>query len=127
VATTPAPVADVTPVIHEALRDAELLSDKHLVDNAYVDAELLVDSRREYRVDLIGPTRPNYRWQAKDGRRFAASDLPSTGKISKLPVPQGQRTLKFCSRKDFQQEVFVPAAATAFHGEAVATGMLFQQ
>jgi len=47
--------------------------------------------------------------------------------MQKVQGDQGQRTLKFCSRKDFQQEGFVPAAATAFHGEAVATGMLFQQ
>ena len=45
----------------------------------------------------------------------------------KAPASQVQRTLKFCSRKDFQQEGFVPAAATAFHGETVTTGMLFQQ
>ena len=43
VATTPAPVADgdVTPAIHEGLRDADLLPGKHVVDTAYVDAELL--------------------------------------------------------------------------------------
>jgi transposase len=63
VATTPAPVADgdVTPAIHAALRGTDLLPGKHLADTAYVDAELLVDSRREYGVDLIGPTRPDYR------------------------------------------------------------------
>jgi transposase len=59
VATTPAPVADgdVTPAIHESLRGADLLPAKHMADTAYVDAELLADSRREYGVDLIGPTR----------------------------------------------------------------------
>ena len=77
VATTPAPVADgdVTPAIHEALRGADLLPGKHMADTAYVDAELLVDSRREYGVDLIGPTRPDYRWQSRAGEGFAASDF----------------------------------------------------
>ena len=37
---------------------------------------------------------------------------------------QGQRSLKHCSGKDFQKEVFVPATTAAFHDEAVATGML---
>ena len=61
VAATPAPVADgdVTPAVHEAPRDAELLPDKHTVDTAYLDAESRVDSRRGYGVDLIGPTRPD--------------------------------------------------------------------
>jgi transposase len=45
------------------------------VDTAYVDAELLVTSRREYGVDLIGPTRPYYRWQSKAGEGFAARDF----------------------------------------------------
>ena len=38
--------------------------------------------------------------------------------------PQGQRSLKHCSGKDFQKEVFVPATTAAFHDEAIATGML---
>ena len=59
VATTPAPVADgeVTPAIHEA-SGASLLPSKHIADTAYLDAELLADSRREFGVNLIGPTHP---------------------------------------------------------------------
>ncbi len=40
---------------------------------------------------------------------------------------QGQRSLKRCSSRDFQQEVFVPTTTTAFHGEARAVGMLLQE
>src|SRR5208282_4545350 len=40
---------------------------------------------------------------------------------------QGQRPLKRCSGKDFQQEVFVPTTTAAFHGKAVAVGMLLQE
>ena len=42
-------------------------------------------------------------------------------------APQGQRPLKRCSGKDFQQEVFVPTTTAAFHGKAVAVGMLLQE
>jgi transposase len=75
VATTTAPVADgdVTPLIHQALQEKALLPEKHLADTAYVDAELLVRSRQEYGVDLVGPTRPDYKWQAKSATGFAAS------------------------------------------------------
>jgi transposase len=64
VATTPAPVADgdMTPQIPQDLRDRDLLPGKHLADTAYVDAELLVDSCQEFGVDLVGPTRPDYKW-----------------------------------------------------------------
>ena len=40
---------------------------------------------------------------------------------------QGQRQLNLCPDKDFQHEVFAPAATAAFHGDAVFAGMLLQQ
>ncbi len=62
VETTPGPVADgdMTPVIHAGLKAKDLLPSKHLADTGYVDAELLVQSQREYGVDLVGPTRGDY-------------------------------------------------------------------
>jgi transposase len=47
-----------------------------LVDTGFLDAELLVASRRDFVVELLGPTRPDVKWQAKEGtgfgvRRFA--------------------------------------------------------
>ena len=95
VATTPAPVADgdVTPAIHRALRDADLLPGKHMADTAYVDAELLADSRREYGVDLIGPTRPDYRWQSRAGEGFAASNFTIDWDREQATCPEGRTSL----------------------------------
>ncbi len=92
VETTPAPVADgdVTPRIHGALRGSELLPSKHIVDTGYVDAELLVDSRGEYGVDLLGPTRPDYRWQASAGEGFAASDFTIDWDQEHATCPEGR-------------------------------------
>jgi len=45
----------------------------------------------------------------------------------KLGAIQGQRELTCLSGEDLHQEVVVPAAAAAFHGEAVAAGVLLQQ
>jgi len=65
-----------------------------------------------------------------------AADLPlvlEPGKASpfavdvRVFVPQGQRSLKRCSGKDFQHEVFVPATTAAFHDEAVAARVLLQE
>jgi transposase len=89
VATTTAPVAEgeVTPLIHQALQGKESLPAKHMADTAFVDAELLVRTRQEYGVDLIGPTRPDYTWQAKaatGGSQRAPS--PSTGRGSRRSV-----------------------------------------
>jgi hypothetical protein len=43
------------PKIHEQLSQAMLLLDKHLVDAGYIEASNLVESQREYDIDMIGP------------------------------------------------------------------------
>jgi transposase len=54
------------PKIQEQLSQAELLPDKHLVDAGYIEASNLVESRREYDIELIGPAQSNSRWQQVD-------------------------------------------------------------
>jgi hypothetical protein len=92
VATTAVPVADgdVTPTIHEALKDCELLAAEHLADTGYTDAELLVVSRREYGVDLIGPTPPGYGWQALAGGGFTAADFAIDWEGRRATCPEGR-------------------------------------
>ncbi|WP_286137948.1 hypothetical protein [Polaromonas sp. C04] len=65
-----ATVADVheamwTRGIHDATREKDLLLAAHFVDAAYVSAELLMGSRADYGVDLVGPPRANPTWQTK--------------------------------------------------------------
>ena len=57
--------ARCTAAIHQALAGKGLAPGEHLVDAAYVDAELLVRSREEHGIDLVGPPRPNPTWQGK--------------------------------------------------------------
>ncbi|MBO0781901.1 MAG: hypothetical protein J2P37_24035 [Ktedonobacteraceae bacterium] len=40
-----------------------------------MDAHLLVESQQEYQVDLVGPTRKDYRWQAKQQKGFEAGNF----------------------------------------------------
>ena len=65
------------------LSKQSLLPSKHLVDTGYVDGPLLAASRIDYGVELLGPTRADYHWQAREQNGFAASDFPSTGPVSK--------------------------------------------
>jgi transposase len=57
--------ARCTAMIHQALLAKGLVPAEHLVDAAYVDAELLVGSREELGIELLGPPRPNPSWQGK--------------------------------------------------------------
>ncbi len=65
--TTPADVHEAmcTESIHKALVDKGLPPREHLVDAAYVSAELLVRSQVHYGIDLVGSGRVNPRWQTK--------------------------------------------------------------
>jgi transposase len=57
--------ARCTAMIHQALLAKGLVPAEHLVDAVYVDAELLVGSREELGIELLGPPRPNPSWQGK--------------------------------------------------------------
>jgi transposase len=57
VETTPATIPDdhMAAVVHQSLRGRTLLPREHLVDKGYTDAQMLVDSEREYGVTVVGP------------------------------------------------------------------------
>jgi hypothetical protein len=61
VETTSAPITDdaMTSTIHAELDRKVLLPSEHIVDAGYVDAQLLVESQRDYHIDLVGPVGKN--------------------------------------------------------------------
>ncbi len=73
VETTTAPVVDgdMTSVIHAAPKEERRLPREHAVDTGSLEAALLVTSRKEYGVDLVGPTRLDDHWQAQELTGFA--------------------------------------------------------
>jgi transposase len=91
VETTAGPVADgeATPRIHQALERKGLLPYLHIVDTGYLDAELLVTSQRDYGVELLGPTRADYRWQAQAAKGFDASHFQIAWEQQQAICPNG--------------------------------------
>ena len=83
------PVADgdMAPDIHQALSDKDLLPKVHLLDTGYIDAELLAQSKQDHRIDLVGPTRPDYKWQARAEKGLDAGsfDINWERKVSTRP------------------------------------------
>jgi transposase len=69
VETTPATTPDdnMVAVVHDSLRRRALLPTEHLVDKGYTDPRVLVDSRRDYGVTIIGPVADDPSWQARSG------------------------------------------------------------
>jgi len=70
-ATTPD--HQVTERIHTDLAADSLLPREHLLDAAYLDAELLLTSRAVHDVELCGPVRPDPSWQARAQQGFEAA------------------------------------------------------
>ena len=95
VATTPAPVADgeVTPRVHEDLRRKDLLPAVHLVDTGFLDAELIVASEQDYGVELLGPTRPDVKWQAKEGTGFDVQRFAIDWEREQATCPAGKTSI----------------------------------
>jgi transposase len=67
--TTVATTQDVscTDSIQKQMQTNNLLPARHLVDNGYIDAQLVVESSRKYGIELFGPMRLNPSWQARAG------------------------------------------------------------
>lgn len=80
------------PQIHQQLSQSELLPEKHLVDAGYIEATLLVDSRREYDMDLIGPVHGNGRWQYEQGHGFDISHFVVDWERQEVTCPAGKKS-----------------------------------
>jgi len=92
VETTTAPISDDarTAIIHEELKQKELLPDQHIVDTGYVDAQLLHRSQQDYGIDLIGPTRADYKWQAQQQTGFDAGHFQIDWQGKQATCPEGR-------------------------------------
>jgi len=85
--------ARCTEQIQQSLVDKGLPPDQHLVDSAYVDADLLVSSRQEQGITLVGPTRPNPSWQAKVEGAYDRYRFEIDWEKKQVLCPQGKQTI----------------------------------
>jgi transposase len=94
VETTPATVYELhqTQTIQQALVDKGLPPAQHLVDTAYIHAELLVQSQQEQGISLIGPTHPDTSWQARVEGAYDQSQFQIDWDNQQVTCPQGQRS-----------------------------------
>jgi transposase len=94
VETTAGPIADgaVTTAIYEALQAKQLLPQRHIVDTGYLDAELLLTSQRAYGVELLGPTWPDYHWQARAEQGFDAGSFVIDWERRQATCPLGRQS-----------------------------------
>jgi transposase len=82
--------ARCTAAIHQALAGKGLVPGEHLVDAAYVDAELLVRGREDHGIDLLGPPRPNPSWQGKVEGGHTLDRFEVDWQRERVRCPQGK-------------------------------------
>jgi transposase len=88
--------------IHASLTEKDLLPEQHLVDAGYVDGDNLVLSHQRFGVDLVGPVRQNYWWQAD-----TAYDLPHfviDWDAEQVTCPQGKTSLSWTPASDAKRK-----------------------
>ncbi len=102
VETAPGPTADgdATPRIHHALAAKDLLPDLHIVDTGYLDAALLLASRDDYGVELLGPTRRDQRWQARAKEGFGMAAFAIDWERRRARCPRGCESIQWDERSD---------------------------
>ena len=90
--TTSAAVHEVkcTADIHQALVDKQLPPGDHIVDAAYIDADLLVSSQTDHAIRLVGPTRPDTGWQAKEPGAYTLDQFTIEWEQKRVRCPQGK-------------------------------------
>ena len=97
VETTGATTADgaLTQPIHQALHANALGPKEHLVDTAYLDAALLLESQTEYHIELVGPVLPDSSWQAQTENGFDITHFDIDWDQQQARCPQGQMSTRW--------------------------------
>jgi transposase len=99
-AAGPSADGDATPKIHAALQRRSVLPQLHIVDTGFLDAALLVESKADYDVDLLGPTRADHHWQARAGEGFAAGNFELDWERREARCPAGKTSLSWSDAVD---------------------------
>lgn len=83
------PDTEVNFKIHEDLKEKGLSPGIHLVDAGYPENEWVLKSQKEG-IRVVGPARPNYHWQAKEGKGFALKDFIIDWENKEALCPDGK-------------------------------------
>jgi len=113
VMTCPAMQPDMasTAEIHERLAAKDLLPSEHFVDSAYVDAALLVGSRRDHSVSLEGPVRAVARRRTEAEQAYEQRHFAIDWERERVTCPQGRTSVTWRAGLD---EVGTPRICAVF-------------
>jgi transposase len=104
VETTPATTPDdnMLEQVHQSLQKRDLLPAEHLVDKGYTDADMLVESKQKYGVEIIGPVAEDPSWQARSAEGFDKSQFQVDWERKVVTCPAGQQSVSWLPHTDPQ-------------------------
>jgi len=90
VSTTPD--GELTESIHQHLDEKRLLPGEHLVDQGYVDAQVVVESKEEHQIEVIGRVRRDTSWQGRAREGFDISCFAIDWEAQQVTCPEGKQS-----------------------------------
>jgi len=87
-------------LIHQALAEKELLPHEHLTDTNYAEVKHFINSRLEYGIDMIAPTRADNKWQSKEQQGFDAASFQIDWEAQRASCPAGAHSVSWTPATD---------------------------
>jgi transposase len=93
--TTPATTPDdnIAKVVHESFAEHDLLPAEHLVDKGYTDSHMLVESKQQHGVRIVGPVADDPSWQARSADGFDKSQFVVDWDLEVVTCPAGKQSI----------------------------------
>jgi transposase len=91
--------------------DKELPPQEHIVDSASRDAALLLSSHKEQGITLVGPTRANGSWQAREEGAYDIDQFVIDWEQEQARCPEGKHSSFWGERTD---HTGMPSSAVVF-------------
>ncbi len=93
--------AKATPIIQDDLAQRDLLPDTHLVDEGYMDTDLVVKNQRRG-VDLVGPIPSHKSWQSRTEEAFDHTQFHIDWQAKVATCPNGKKSAHHAERKTWR-------------------------
>jgi transposase len=90
-----------TPIIQDDLAQRGLLPQTHLVDEGYMDTDILVSNQRRG-VDLVGPIPSHKSWQSRTEEAFDHTQFHIDWEAKEATCPGGKRSAHYAERKTWR-------------------------
>jgi transposase len=93
----------MTETIHDELEQTDLTPRQHLLASGSITAPLLVSSQQHYGIEVIGPGRPDVKWQANTEGGIDVSQFRIDWDQQQATCPQGHTSLSWTPALDHRK------------------------